>query len=51
MKLMRNGSPMKREYRGQRSASALLDYLGAELKDPVIRLNTLDDVQNIKVNF
>lgn len=45
LKLLRNGHPAKREYRGQRSAQAFVDFLAEELRDPVKVINSTEDIQ------
>ncbi|XP_043200257.1 endoplasmic reticulum resident protein 44-like isoform X2 [Amphibalanus amphitrite] len=48
LKLLRNGHPAKREYRGQRSAEAFLTFLEEELRDPVKVINSTDDIKQEK---
>lgn len=50
LKLFRFGSLVKREYRGQRSASALASFIRTQLVVPVTRLNTPDDIYSINVS-
>ena len=49
LKMFRFGSLVKREYRGQRSASALTSFVRKQLVVPLTRLNTPDDIYNIDV--
>lgn len=35
LKLIRNGQPAKREYRGQRSTEAFVEFIEKQLEDPV----------------
>lgn len=45
LKLFRNGMMMKREYRGQRSASALADYIRQQKLDPIREVSDLEDLK------
>ena len=49
LKLFRNGQMVKKEYRGQRSADALANFIREELKDPVIEHNSLDELDELDV--
>ena len=40
---------VKKEYRGQRSAESLANFIREELKDPVIEHNTLDELDELDV--
>lgn len=44
LKLFRNGMMMKREYRGQRSVTAIADFIRQQKVDPVKELPTLEEV-------
>ncbi|KAF2362570.1 Thioredoxin domain [Trinorchestia longiramus] len=48
LKLLRNGQVVKKEYRGQRTADALADFVSEQLKDPVIKIETIEDVNVAK---
>jgi len=50
LKLFRFGALVKREYRGQRSASALLSFIRTQLVVPVTRLNTPEDIYTVDVS-
>ncbi|XP_051163714.1 endoplasmic reticulum resident protein 44 isoform X2 [Leptopilina boulardi] len=47
LKLVRNGQPVKREYRGQRSAQAFLDFIEKQLEDPIKEFHDLKDLSNL----
>lgn len=47
LKISLNGDVMKREYRGQRSSEALLEFIRDQLKDPVKLITNLDEVKNL----
>lgn len=49
LKLFRNGMMMKREYRGQRSVSAIADFIRQQKVDPVKELQSLEEVTSIDV--
>jgi len=49
LKLFRYGAQVKREYRGQRSVTALTNFIRTQLVVPVTRINTPDDIYNIDV--
>ncbi|XP_062899969.1 endoplasmic reticulum resident protein 44 [Mobula hypostoma] len=54
LKLFRNGMMMKREYRGQRSVSALADFVKQQKNDPVqeiLNLNELETLDRSKRNI
>ena len=50
LKLFRNGQMIKKEYRGQRSADSLAQFIRDELKDPVVEHTTLDQLDEIDVS-
>lgn len=50
LKMFRYGEAMKKEYRGQRSASAFLKYIDDQLVSPVTKLTTHDQMQAISVS-
>ncbi|CAN0359552.1 endoplasmic reticulum resident protein 44-like [Lethenteron reissneri] len=47
MKVFKSGRMMRREFRGQRSAAALADFVRQQTLDPVLRLETLDQLDDI----
>ena len=50
LKLFRHGQLMKREYRGQRSADALANYIKDMLKSTVNDVQDIDDLDNLDVS-
>ncbi|KAM6968338.1 endoplasmic reticulum resident protein 44 [Aplochiton taeniatus] len=44
LKLFRNGMMMKREYRGQRSVTAIADFIRQQKVDPVKELHSLEEI-------
>ncbi|XP_063225087.1 endoplasmic reticulum resident protein 44 [Bacillus rossius redtenbacheri] len=44
LKVMRNGQPTKREYRGQRSADAFLSFVRKQLADPIKEFKDLKEL-------
>ena len=51
LKVIRNGQPAKREYRGQRSVDAFVEYVKKQLADPIKEFFSLTDIQNIDVSI
>ena len=47
IKYVQHGVVAKKEYRGQRSAEAFLDFVRQNIKDPIEELNSLDQLQNM----
>lgn len=47
LKVIRNGQPTKREYRGQRSADAFLEFVKKQLEDPIKEFQSLKDLENL----
>ncbi|XP_064409286.1 endoplasmic reticulum resident protein 44 isoform X1 [Latimeria chalumnae] len=47
LKLFRNGMMMKREYRGQRSATAIADYIRQQKSDPVQEVHDLEEIKTL----
>lgn len=48
LKLIRNGQPAKREYRGQRSTDAFVEFIKKQMEDPIkefAHLRELSDLQ------
>ncbi|KAA0183445.1 hypothetical protein HAZT_HAZT002783 [Hyalella azteca] len=48
LKLLRNGQVVKKEYRGQRTADALAEFVAEQLKDPVVLIKSIEDVNVAK---
>lgn len=57
LKIIRNGQVTKKEYRGQRSADAFVEYVKKQLEDPIKEfvslkdLDTLDDKKRIVIGY
>lgn len=47
LKISMNGDVMKREYRGQRSAEALAQFVKEQLQDPIKKISHLDELKNL----
>lgn len=47
LKIIRNGQPTKREYRGQRSAEAFLDFVKKQLEDPIKEFHQLKELDKL----
>ncbi|KAL7835676.1 hypothetical protein SRHO_G00280230 [Serrasalmus rhombeus] len=47
LKLFRNGMMMKREYRGQRSVTAIADFIRQQQVDPISEIQSLEEVSKI----
>lgn len=47
LKIVRNGQTTKREYRGQRSAEAFVDFVKKQLEDPIKEFHSLKDLENL----
>lgn len=47
LKLIRNGQPSKREYRGQRSADAFAEFITKQLTDPIQEFHDLKDLEKL----
>lgn len=45
LKVLRNGQPTKREYRGQRSVEAFQEFIRKQLEDPIKEFHTLRDLE------
>lgn len=50
LKVIRNGQPAKREYRGQRSAEAFVEFVKKQLEDPIKEFTELNDLKNLDVS-
>ena len=46
LKVIRNGTPTKREYRGQRSSDAFYTYIKKQLEDPIKEFNDLNQLES-----
>ncbi|XP_014224791.1 endoplasmic reticulum resident protein 44 isoform X1 [Trichogramma pretiosum] len=47
LKVIRNGVPSKREYRGQRSVEAFVEFIKKQLQDPIKEFHQLSELQNL----
>lgn len=47
LKLFRNGMMMKREYRGQRSVTAIADFIRQQQVDPVKELSSVEEINSV----
>nr|XP_009477686.1 PREDICTED: endoplasmic reticulum resident protein 44-like [Pelecanus crispus] len=47
LKLFRNGMMMKREYRGQRSVTAIADYIRQQKSNPVREVQDLEEINSV----
>uniref|UniRef100_A0A1L8DUR4 Putative endoplasmic reticulum resident protein erp44 n=1 Tax=Nyssomyia neivai TaxID=330878 RepID=A0A1L8DUR4_9DIPT len=47
LKVIRNGQPLKREYRGQRSVEAFSEYVRKQMEDPILEFKTLKDLEHL----
>ncbi|XP_015116826.1 endoplasmic reticulum resident protein 44 isoform X3 [Diachasma alloeum] len=47
LKVIRNGVPAKREYRGQRSTEAFVNFITKQLEDPIKEFHELKDLSNL----
>lgn len=47
LKLVRNGHLAKREYRGQRSSEAFVEFIRKQLEDPIKEFKQLNDLKNL----
>lgn len=47
LKVIRNGQPAKREYRGQRSAEAFYNFIKKQLEDPIKEFGDLADLKSL----
>ncbi|XP_053343436.1 endoplasmic reticulum resident protein 44 [Clarias gariepinus] len=47
LKLFRNGMMMKREYRGQRSVTAIADFIRQQKVDPITEIRSLEEVNKV----
>lgn len=47
LKISLNGDVMKREYRGQRSTDALVEFVRDQLKDPIKEITDLNEMKHL----
>lgn len=47
LKISLNGDIIKREYRGQRSVAALVEFVRTQLKDPVKEISNVDELRRL----
>lgn len=50
LKLFRNGMMMKREYRGQRSVTAIADYIRQQKSNPIREVQDLEEINTVDVS-
>lgn len=50
LKLFRNGMMMKREYRGQRSVTAIADFIRQQKVDPIKEIENLEEISTVDVS-
>ncbi|GLV32838.1 Endoplasmic reticulum protein 44 [Carabus blaptoides fortunei] len=50
LKVIRNGLPTKREYRGQRSAEAFANFIKKQLEDPIKEFKDLRELTDLESN-
>lgn len=48
LKIIRNGQPAKREYRGQRSTDAFVTFIKKQMEDPVKEFHNLRELTNLE---
>lgn len=48
LKVIRNGLPTKREYRGQRSTEAFTNFIKKQLEDPIKEFTNLQELTNLE---
>jgi len=51
LKLFLFGKLMRREYRGQRSADALAEYIRSQLNSPITEMNSQEEIYMIEVSL
>ena len=44
IKLFRHGKPLKKEYRGARSVDAIKSFLLDQIRDPIVKVKSLDEI-------
>lgn len=50
LKIIRNGQPAKKEYRGQRSVEAFAEFIKKQLEDPIKEFHTLHELTKLESN-
>lgn len=50
LKIIRNGQPAKKEYRGQRSAEAFLSFVKQQLEDSVKEFKSLQELTKLETD-
>lgn len=50
LKVIRNGQPAKREYRGQRSTEAFTEFIKKQLEDPIKEFHSIKDLTELESN-
>lgn len=50
LKVIRNGQPAKREYRGQRSTEAFVSFVKKQMEDPVKEFQNLRELSNLEAD-
>ncbi|KAL3268301.1 hypothetical protein HHI36_007419 [Cryptolaemus montrouzieri] len=50
LKIIRNGQPAKREYRGQRSVEAFVEFIKKQLEDPIKEFHGLSELTSLESN-
>lgn len=50
LKVIRNGQPAKREYRGQRSVEAFSTFIKQQLEDPIKEFHSLNELTELESN-
>lgn len=51
LKVIRNGQPAKREYRGQRSVEAFVEFVKKQLEDTIKEFTSLKEIAEIDVSL
>lgn len=50
LKVLRNGQPAKREYRGQRSSEAFVTFIKKQLEDPIKEFHHIRELTDLESN-
>lgn len=50
LKVIRNGQPAKREYRGQRSTDAFVTFIKKQMEDPVKEFHNIRELSNLETD-
>lgn len=48
LKVIRNGQPAKREYRGQRSTEAFVSFIKKQMEDPIKEFHNLRELTDLE---